>query len=79
MLLNFSDRTRTGAFNMTWPLAREHFVPLKCVVSVKHCFVGPRKSLEEVFLNLNTFGWDKNVPTRLHPHFLKDGVESERA
>ena len=23
MLLNFSDRTRTGAFNMIWPLAKE--------------------------------------------------------
>ena len=23
MLLNFSDRTRTGVFNMVWPLARE--------------------------------------------------------
>ena len=22
MLLNFSDRTRTGVFNMIWPLAR---------------------------------------------------------
>ena len=22
MLLNFSDRTRTGAFNMIWPLAK---------------------------------------------------------
>ena len=26
------------------------FVPLKCVVSVKHPFVGPWKSMEEVFL-----------------------------
>jgi hypothetical protein len=24
MLLNFSDRTRTGVFNMIWPLARAH-------------------------------------------------------
>ena len=23
MLLNFSDRTGTGAFNMIWPLAKE--------------------------------------------------------
>ena len=28
----------------------KHFVPLRYVVSVKHCFVGHRKSLEEVFL-----------------------------
>ena len=28
----------------------KHFVPLRCVVSVKNCFVGRRKSLEEVFL-----------------------------
>ena len=27
----------------------KHFVPLKCVVSVEHPFVGPRKSMEEVF------------------------------
>ena len=30
----------------------KHFVPLRRLVSVKHCFVGPRKSLEEVFLYL---------------------------
>ena len=28
----------------------KHFVPLRCVVSVKRCFVGHRRSLEEVFL-----------------------------
>ena len=28
----------------------KHIVPLRYVVSVKHCFVGHRKSLEEVFL-----------------------------
>ncbi len=34
MLLNFSDRTRTGAFSMIWPLAKErgkssHYKPQK--------------------------------------------------
>ena len=30
MLLNFSDRTRTGAFSMIWPLADNirHFAPI---------------------------------------------------
>ena len=31
----------------------KHFVPLKCVVSVKHPFVEPRKSIEEVFLEVH--------------------------
>ena len=31
----------------------KHFVPSKCVVSVKHPFVEPRKSIEEVFLEVH--------------------------
>ena len=30
---------------MKWQ-ALQHFVPLECVDSVKHCFVGPQKSLQ---------------------------------
>ena len=40
-----SDSRRTGLFNMKWQ-ALQHFVPLECVDSVKHCFVGPQKSLQ---------------------------------
>ena len=41
----------------------KHFVPLKCVVSVKHPFVEPRKSIEEVFSEVHirsVFVFQKN-------------------
>ena len=48
MLLNFSDRTRTGVFNMVWPLTRrganicplEELATMTCILhfsSAQHC------------------------------------------
>ena len=49
MLLNFSDRTRTGAFNMVWPLTRNvgKNILLKLIYLLK-LLAAREKSLEPV-------------------------------
>ena len=59
-MLNFSDQTRTGAFNVVWPLPREDAkigrLEMQCWVSQQVRFLGPDQDFSARGIQTRSFG-----------------------